>query len=124
MFFNTLEFLISVPFVYILYWFVFNKRLPRQNVLVLVVSYFFYGWMSWKLMGFLLMRTVLDYTYGFSAASPNRKKAKFFLLLRIVKNLGILRIFKYYNFFVVQFQEGLGLLVLNTNPVLKRGNLQ
>jgi D-alanyl-lipoteichoic acid acyltransferase DltB (MBOAT superfamily) len=83
-----------------------------------VASYFFYGWWSWKFMGLLMLSTVLDYTYGFSVASPNRKKAKFFLWLSIINNLGILGIFKYYNFFAVQFREGLEVLGLHTNPVL------
>jgi D-alanyl-lipoteichoic acid acyltransferase DltB (MBOAT superfamily) len=86
--------------------------------MVLVASYFFYGWWSWKFMGLLMLSTVLDYTYGFSVASPNRKKAKFFLWLSIINNLGILGIFKYYNFFALQFREGLELLGLHTNPVL------
>ena len=118
MLFNSLEFLLFLPIVFILYWFVFNKRLTWQNALVLVASYFFYGWWSWKFMGLLMLSTVLDYTYGFSVASPNRKKAKFFLWLSIINNLGILGIFKYYNFFALQFREGLELLGLHTNPVL------
>ena len=69
-------------------------------------------------MGLLMLSTGLDYTYGFSVASPNRKKAKFFLWLSIVNNLGILGIFKYYDFFAAQFQEGFELIGLHTNPVL------
>jgi len=69
-------------------------------------------------MGLLMLSTLLDYTYGFSVASPNRKKAKFFLWLSVINNLGILGVFKYYNFFAVQFQEGFELLGLHTNPVL------
>jgi alginate O-acetyltransferase complex protein AlgI len=46
-------------------------------------------------MGLLMLSTVLDYTYGFSVASQNRKKAKFFLWLGIINNLGILGVFKY-----------------------------
>ncbi len=69
-------------------------------------------------MGLLMLSTVLDYTYGFSVASLNRKKAKFFLWLSIINNLGILGIFKYYNFFAVQFQGGFELIGLHTNPVL------
>jgi alginate O-acetyltransferase complex protein AlgI len=118
MLFNSFEFLLFLPIVFILYWFVFNKKLIWQNALVLVASYFFYGWWSWKFMGLLMLSTLLDYTYGFSVASPNRKKAKFFLWLSIINNLGILGIFKYYNFFAEQFQTGLELLGLHTNPVL------
>jgi D-alanyl-lipoteichoic acid acyltransferase DltB (MBOAT superfamily) len=101
-----------------LYWFVFNKKLSWQNGLVLVASYFFYGWWSWKFMGLLMLSTALDYAYGFWVASSNRKKAKFFLWLSIINNLGILGVFKYYNFFAVQFQKGFDLLGLHTNPVL------
>ena len=118
MLFNSLEFLLFLPIVFILYWFVFNKKLTWQNALVLVASYFFYGWWSWKFMGLLMLSTLLDYTYGFSVASPNRKKAKFFLWLSVVNNLGILGVFKYYNFFAEQFQAGLELLGLHSNPVM------
>ena len=69
-------------------------------------------------MGLLMLSTALDYAYGFWVASPNRKKAKFFLWLSILNNLGILAVFKYYNFFALQFQKGFDLLGLHTNPVL------
>jgi alginate O-acetyltransferase complex protein AlgI len=69
-------------------------------------------------MGLLLLSTLLDYTYGFSVASPNRKKAKFFLWLGIINNLGILGVFKYYNFFALQIQQGLESLGLHINPVM------
>ena len=69
-------------------------------------------------MGLLMLSTALDYAYGFWVASPNRKKAKLFLWLSIINNLGILGIFKYYNFFAVQFQKGFDLMGLHTNPVL------
>jgi alginate O-acetyltransferase complex protein AlgI len=66
----------------------------------------------------LALSTFLDYLYGFSVASPNRKRAKLFLWLSIINNLGILGIFKYYNFFAIQFQQGFELLGLHMNPVL------
>ena len=69
-------------------------------------------------MGLLMLSTALDYAYGFWVASPNRKKAKLFLWLSIINNLGILGVFKYYNFFAVQFQKGFDLLGLHTSPVL------
>ena len=118
MLFNSFEFLIFLPIVFVLYWFVFNKKLNWQNGLVLIASYFFYGWWSWKFMGLLMLSTALDYAYGFWVASPNRKKAKLFLWLSIINNLGILAVFKYYNFFALQIQSGLELLGLHTNPIL------
>jgi len=116
--FNSLDFFIFLPIVYILYWFVFNKSLKWQNILILIASYFFYGWWSWQFMGLLALSTLLDYLYGFWVASPNKKKAKLFLWLSIINNLGILAIFKYYNFFAVQFQNGLSLLGLHADIML------
>jgi D-alanyl-lipoteichoic acid acyltransferase DltB (MBOAT superfamily) len=66
----------------------------------------------------LALCTGLDYLYGFGVASGNRNKAKFFLWLSIVNNLGILAVFKYYNFFALQLKSGFEQLGLNLNPVL------
>lgn len=118
MLFNSFEFLLFLPIVFLLYWFVFNKYLKWQNVLVLVASYFFYGWWSWKFMGLLALSTFLDYIYGFYVASSDRRKAKLFLWLSIVNNLGILGVFKYYNFFAFEFQRAFELLGIHSNPVL------
>ena len=118
MLFNSIEFIIFLPIVFILYWFIFNKNYRLQNILLLVASYFFYGWWSWKFLGLLATITILDYYYGFFVASKNRKKAKFFLRLSLINNLGILGIFKYFNFFITQFQELLDMIGLNTNPLI------
>ncbi|MEY3683066.1 MAG: hypothetical protein RLZZ289_1601, partial [Bacteroidota bacterium] len=95
MLFNSLEFFFFLPIVFVLYWFVFKQSLGRQNLLVLIASYFFYGWWSAAFMGLLMLSTLLDYAYGFGVASGNPKKAKYFLWLSIANNLGILGVFKY-----------------------------
>ena len=118
MLFNSFEFLVFLPLVFALYWFVFSQQLKWQNMLVLVASYFFYGWWSWAFMGLLMLSTLLDYAYGFWVASPNRKRAKFFLTLSIINNLGILAVFKYYNFFATEIAHGLSLLGLKISPYL------
>jgi D-alanyl-lipoteichoic acid acyltransferase DltB (MBOAT superfamily) len=118
MLFNSFEFFLFLPVVFLLYWFVVNKSLKWQNALVLAASYFFYGWWSWAFMALLMASTLLDYLYGFGVAATDRKKAKLFLWLSIVNNLGILGVFKYYNFFALEFQHGLELLGLHTNPYL------
>ncbi len=118
MLFNSIEFFVFLPIIFVLYWFVFNKKINNQNALVLIASYFFYGWWSWKFMCLLMLSTCLDYGYGFWVASPNRNKAKIFLWLSVINNLGVLAVFKYYNFFATEFQSGLALLGLKTNFVL------
>ncbi len=118
MFFNSFEFLIFLPVVFFLYWFIFNKNLTSQNILLLIASYFFYGWWSWKFLILLALSTMLDFLYGFGVASANKGKSRFFLWLSIINNLGILGVFKYYNFFATEFARGFGALGLHVNPVL------
>ncbi|MFM7901534.1 MAG: MBOAT family protein, partial [Bacteroidota bacterium] len=65
MLFNSLAFFLFLPAVFILYWFVFNRSLRWQNMLVLVASYFFYGWWSWEFMALLVLCTLMDYGYAF-----------------------------------------------------------
>jgi alginate O-acetyltransferase complex protein AlgI len=117
MLFNSFEYLFFLPLVFLLYWFLFNKNRTLQNGLMLLASYFFYGWWSWSFIGLLMLSTLLDYLYGFGVASENRKRAKFFLWLSILNNLGILAVFKYYNFFAEQFQYALGIFHINAHPV-------
>ncbi len=118
MLFNSLAFLAFLPIVFLLYWFVCSRTLRSQNMLVLLASYFFYGWWSWKFLSLLAASTLLDFIYGFQVASPNRKRARFFLWLSVVNNLGILAVFKYYNFFATQLHDLLGHFGLHTNLVL------
>lgn len=69
-------------------------------------------------MGLLMLSTLIDYLYGFGVAANNKKTSKLFLVLSIVNNLGILAVFKYYNFFITQFKEALALIDITVNPYL------
>lgn len=43
MLFNSIEFAVFLPIVFLLYWFVFNRNLRWQNLFIVAVSYLFYG---------------------------------------------------------------------------------
>jgi len=118
MLFNSFEYLLFLPLVFCLYWFVFNRKVSWQNGFLLLASYIFYAWWSPKFLSLLAFSTFLDYMYGFSVASPNRKKAKLFLWLSIINNLGVLAIFKYYNFFATEFQHAMELFGYDPHPIL------
>lgn len=118
MLFNSFEFLLFLPVVFILYWFVFNKKLAFQNGLILLASYFFYGWWSWKFMLLLLASTAIDYGYGFGVASDNKRRSRIFLWLSILNNLGILCLFKYYDFFAIEFQQVFAAIGIHFEPIL------
>lgn len=106
MLFNSIEFAIFLPTVFILYWFVFNKNLRLQNFFLLAVSYLFYGWWDWRFLGLILFSSVLDFTVGIALSKQeNPIKRKLLFITSIVVNIGFLGFFKYYNFFVDSFVE-------------------
>lgn len=118
MFFNSFDYLLFFPTVFLLYWFVFPRNLLLQNSFILLASYVFYGWWSWEFTGLLFLSTLIDFSFGFLVASPDRKKAKLFLILSIVNNLGLLALFKYYNFFAEQIQTGFAKIGWECHPIL------
>ena len=104
MLFNSFEFLLFLPIVFLLYWFVF-KPLKWQNLFVVVVSYIFYGWWDWRFLILITLTTLFSYGSGILIAKneSNRKRQKWVSTANIILNLAILGTFKYYNFFAENF---------------------
>ncbi|MCK6607375.1 MAG: MBOAT family protein [Flavobacterium sp.] len=106
MLFNSIEFLLFLPTVFFLYWFVFKNQLRAQNVLLLVASYIFYGWWDWRFLSLIIASTFLDYFIAIQLGKTDvSKKRKFLLGISLAGNLGMLGFFKYYNFFVSSWIE-------------------
>lgn len=106
MLFNTLEFALFFPAVFCAYWFLVNKNLKAQNILLLVSSYFFYACWDYRFLFLLIFSTLLDYYTGIKMhKAENQKRRKFWFWLSVSINLGFLGIFKYYNFFSTSFAE-------------------
>ncbi|WP_190810943.1 MBOAT family protein [Flagellimonas sp. S3867] len=104
MIFNSLEFAIFLPVVFILYWYVFNKNLKHQNLLILASSYLFYGWWDWRFLSLIIFSTMADYLIGTALVKQEKQNARKVLLwTSIFVNLGFLGFFKYYNFFLDNF---------------------
>ena len=111
MLFNSLEFAIFLPIVFILYWFVFKNNLKLQNFFLLAVSYFFYGWWDWRFLSLIAFSSLADYLIGLQIhKTEERSKRKLFLSLSLLINLGFLGFFKYYNFFAENFVDAFSLL--------------
>ena len=100
MLFNSFEFLIFLPIVFLLYWFVF-KPLRAQNLFVVAASYVFYGWWDWRFLLLIALTTVCSFASGIllERSEGKRGRQKFISASNIILNLGILGVFKYYNFF-------------------------
>ncbi|MFY7666037.1 MBOAT family O-acyltransferase [Flavobacterium sp.] len=109
MLFNSLSYALFLPIVFWLYWFVTNKSLKWQNIMLLTASYFFYGCWDWRFVFLLAFSTLLDYYSGLVIGNAtSQTKKKFWLILSVGINLGFLAVFKYYNFFISSFAELLG----------------
>ncbi|MBQ6764154.1 MAG: MBOAT family protein [Paludibacteraceae bacterium] len=144
MLFNSLEFAFFLPIVFLLYWFLTpsgtngpryslfrywhvseQTALRIQNAFVLVASYIFYGWWDWRFLLLIAFTSFCSWGSGLligksvsSAQSVDgHKKAKAWMIANIVLNLGILAVFKYYDFFVSEFGQLFG---ISTDSLLLR----
>lgn len=104
MLFNSIDFAIFLPVVFLLYWFVARENRRFQNILIFLSSYLFYGWWDWRFLSLILFSTVVDYAVGLGLVRYNKRSTRRWLLLASVcVNIGFLGFFKYYNFFLENF---------------------
>ncbi len=104
MLFNSIDFAIFLPTVFVLYWFVANRSIRMQNVVIVVSSFIFYGWWDWRFLGLLLFSSLVDFCVGLGLMHENNpQKRKVLLCISIFLNLGLLAFFKYFNFFLDNF---------------------
>ncbi len=117
MLFNSIEFAIFLPLVFLLYWFVFKKNNSKQNLLILLVSYVFYAWWDWRFLFLLAFSTFLDFFSGLKIEqAKSQAQSKFWLILSIGINLGFLGFFKYYNFFVTELTAAIANAGITIDP--------
>lgn len=127
MLFNSFEFIIFLPLVFIFYWFFFNRGIKTQNLFVLVVSYIFYGWWDWRFLSLIAFSSLIDFIVAINIEKTSSQKTKkIFLTLSLITNLGFLVFFKYYNFFVESLsialeQIGISIDTFTLNIVLPVG---
>ena len=123
MIFNSFEFLIFLPCVWLLYLRATTGK-RGQNAILLVSSYVFYGWWAWRFLSLIAISTAVDFSCGLAITKwPDCKR--FFLVISIVANLGILGFFKYFNFFVesaARVLSILGIRVANHSHRTPRGH--
>lgn len=112
MLFNSLDFALFLPIVFLLYWFVTNKSLSLQNLLIVVASYVFYAWWDWRFLGLIALSTLIDFLVANRLQkTDNASSRKGMLMVSLFFNLGLLAFFKYFNFFIdswVDAWAGLG----------------
>ena len=116
MLFNSIEFALFLPLVFLIYWAIGyahindNLKLRLQNAFVLIASYVFYGWWNWRFLLLIAFTSFCSWGSGLLIAKAHTSKAaKAWTTANIVLNLGILAIFKYYDFFVSEFGQLFGI---------------
>ena len=105
MVFNSIEFAVFLPVVFLLYWFVFGRNRRAQNLFVVVASYVFYGWWDWRFLFLIAFTSLCSWASGLLIEKYRGQgsRAKLVSTANIVLNLLILGLFKYYDFFVTSF---------------------
>lgn len=88
MLFNSFEFIIFLPVVFFLYWFVFKNVLKAQNLFLMLASYFFYAWWDWR---FLTLIRAQSFKYSL--------KQNQFNVLDYSDTLAYNQLFEEYNYF-------------------------
>lgn len=105
MLFNSLDFAIFFPIVFLVYWAVANK-ITLRNIFLLVASYFFYGWWDWRFLFLIAFSSTVDFFVGkYLFKTEKKHKRKLLLWTSITVNIGLLGYFKYANFFIESFVD-------------------
>ena len=98
-----------------------------QNRMLLIASYIFYGAWDWRFLSLILISTIIDYCVGLSLEKEKNDGVRFrYLMVSVCMNLGLLGVFKYFNFFAGSFAEltshfGISMSWTNLNIVLPVG---
>jgi len=104
--------------VFLLYWSL-KSSYKYQNILILLSSYFFYGWWDWRFLSLIFLNSILDYYVALriEGAESDRRK-KIWLWLSLSFNLGMLGLFKYFDFFSTSMADLLNLVGMEVEPAL------
>lgn len=99
--FNSIDFLIFISIVFIIYWSLVNQKVIYQNCILLIGSYVFYGWWDYRFLSLIFLSTIVDFVLGSKIhKEKNNALKKLYLTASIGFNIGVLVYFKYANFFI------------------------
>ena len=91
MLFNSIDFAIFLPLVFMAYWLIPARHIRAQNILIVLASYVFYGWWDWRFLSLIVFSTIVDYVVGRRLAEENRPvRRKFLLWVSIAETWGSL----------------------------------
>lgn len=113
---NSFEFLLFSIVLFFIYYFPLKNNTRSQNVLLLLGSYFFYGFANIKLLPVLILTTVVFYFLGIAInGASSEKKSSVLYTIGVLFGIGILIYFKYLNFLINSFTDVFKFFGLNAN---------
>jgi len=116
MIFNSFEFVVFFSIFFILYWFVANRHLRLQNLLLLLAGYIFYAWADFRFLSYLVGISLLNFYLGmYIEKTTNATAKKWLLYAGLLQGIGGLMYFKYFNFFISSFKSAFQSLGINLN---------
>ncbi len=75
-----------------------------RSLTILVASYLFYGWFRYDFLALLVLTTLWTYGFGILVGrNLGTTRAKVYITIGVIGNLGVLGVFKYLNFFIDSF---------------------
>lgn len=117
MIFNSVEFGIFLPLVFLVYWFLLNRNLQAQNLFIVAASFLFYGWWDWRFLFLMIATALIDFFIARKIqVTTKRQHRRWLLAASLISNLTVLGFFKYYNFFVTSFCEAFTFLGYPLQP--------
>ncbi len=106
---DSLEFLLFLPVAFILYWMIPSGAVKGRNVMLVALSYAFYGYADWRFCLLLFAITVCTFLAGkWMFRLKEGRFAKTIVTINVAISLGVLCIFKYLGFFIEQFKAAIG----------------
>ena len=113
--FTELRFIWFLLIVFGLHWSIPSHR--WRKVMLLASSYLFYGAWDERFLLLIALSTVVDYCVGIGLSrTEKRTKRNALLAASLTVNLGLLGVFKYFNFFTESGAAFLGWLGFNVSP--------
>jgi alginate O-acetyltransferase complex protein AlgI len=114
MLFNSIEFLIFFPLVTLIYFMLPHKL---RWLHLLIASCVFYMFFIPVYILILFGTIVIDYAVGIWIENAGQSRKKTYLILSLIANIGILAVFKYYNFFIENVNQLLASINYTVQPL-------
>ncbi len=109
--FDSIIYAIFLPIVFAIYWILPKDRLLLKNLVLLVASYVFYAWWDWRFLSLIVFSSFVDYFVALRMQeTTDDRRRKALLWISLIANIGLLFVFKYFNFFVDSFIDAFAMM--------------